>query len=100
MNSGLLATDLDRMRLAFKKHPNIKRVILFGSRAMGNYKEGSDIDLALVGKIDFNDLRQVRSELNEHSMLPYFFDVIDYQTIENPALREHIDKFGVVIFTP
>lgn len=98
MNSGLLPNDLDCMKAVFAKHAGLEKVVLFGSRALGNYKQGSDVDLALFGKIDFSMVRQIKSALEEHSPLPYFFDIINYQTIENPALKKHIDSFGVQIY--
>lgn len=81
-----------------KKFPEIKEAILFGSRAMGREKKSSDIDLALKGNGLEEIAAQVAYELNSESPLPYYFDILDYLTIENPELRGHIDRVGKVIF--
>ena len=49
MNSGLTESTTAQIRDVFSKHPEIDQVILYGSRAKGNYKPGSDIDLTLIG---------------------------------------------------
>lgn len=97
-NSGLTTKDQQETLAVFKKFPEIESVFLFGSRAMGNYKPGSDVDLALVGKIDFSTIARVKALLEEHSSMPYFFDIIHYNTIENIDLKRHIDEKGVVVY--
>lgn len=96
---GLLDRDLKNMFDAFEKHPDIEEVIIFGSRAMGNYKKGSDIDLAVKGKnIDRKILRRLLEALNEEYPLPYFFDIVSYNDIGNEDLKEHIDSKGKSIY--
>ncbi len=51
MDTGLNAHDTEKIRAIFKKFPQIDKVILYGSRAMGTYKPGSDIDIRLFVKI-------------------------------------------------
>ncbi len=68
------------------------KAILFGSRAKGNYRRGSDVDLAIIG-----NEREVAYRLNEETNLPYFFDVIHLQKISNKALLEHIERVGKAI---
>lgn len=70
-------------------------IILFGSRAKGNFKNGSDIDIAIKSKdLDFHKLMRIKSKLEELD-LPYKIDLIDYNTIENEELRNHIDRVGI-----
>ena len=72
----------------------IDEVILYGSRAMGNYKTGSDIDLVLKGtKLSLTDLLKIENELDD-LMLPYKIDVALYHQINNPELIEHIQRVG------
>lgn len=97
-NSGLTTKDQQEILAVFKKFPEIDSVFLFGSRALGNHKSGSDVDLALVGQIDFNTVARVKALLEEHSSMPYFFDIIHYNTIENLAFKRHIDEKGVVVY--
>ena len=99
MPFGLTDDDIEQAQQVFLSFSDIATVTLFGSRAMGNYKRGSDIDLALKGDITTSLVTQVSAKLNEETSLPYFFDVIDYHTITNAELRDHIDQYGQVFYT-
>jgi predicted nucleotidyltransferase len=85
---GLTDDELETI-LTILRHNNIKTCILFGSRAKGNFKKGSDVDIAVLG----ND-RKLSYCLNEESNLPYFFDVVNLETISNENLKEHIRRVG------
>ncbi|HPJ13160.1 MAG TPA: nucleotidyltransferase domain-containing protein [Caldisericia bacterium] len=96
---GLLERDLHYMIKAFVKHPEIDKVILFGSRAMGNYKRSSDVDLAIIGdNVDTRIIAILLDDLNEEFPIPYYFDVIHYQKISNEELKKHIDTEGIVLW--
>jgi predicted nucleotidyltransferase len=96
---GLKERDLFFILEVMKDHDEIEEVILYGSRAMGNYKPGSDIDLALKGaKVDQRILLKVCDSLEEVYPIPYFFDVLDYKTITNQDLIDHIDREGKTIY--
>jgi len=96
---GLLERDLKYIIEAVSKYPEIEEVIIFGSRAMGNYKKGSDVDLALKGeKVERKTVRRLSDDLNEEYPLPYFFDVVNYNDISNEELKEHIDNKGKRIY--
>jgi uncharacterized protein len=96
---GLLEQDLDYIIKAIKKHAEIERAKIFGSRAKGNYKKGSDVDIAIFGKnINGKIVARTSDTLNEEYPLPYFFDVIHYESITNKQLIEHIDKLGIEIY--
>ncbi len=83
----------------FKEFPKIEKVILFGSRAMGNYKKGSDIDLAILGKtVDFETITRLHGQLNEQLSIPYFVDVVNFNTIDTEELKQHILTKGKVIY--
>lgn len=97
--SGLRAEDIHAMVEAARALPAVHQLILFGSRAKGNYKSGSDVDLAIKGKaIQYETAVQLAGFLNEESLMPYFFDVVNYHSISEPKLIEHIDRMGVVLF--
>ena len=100
MTPGLSGKELDKITLIFKKFPGIQEAVLFGSRAMGTFKPGSDVDIALKGKVSLQDVARVKALLEEESPLPYLFDIVDYHTIETPAFKEHIDKHGKIIYKP
>ncbi len=95
---GFKIGDLDLIITVIQKYPQIEQAIVFGSRAKGNYKTGSDVDIALKGDIDWEIVSNLNNDLNEETTLPYMFDVLDYNSIDNIALREHIDRIGVVFY--
>jgi uncharacterized protein len=81
----------------FKRHPQVERVEVFGSRAMGNYEDSSDIDLVLWGDVDTRLQGEIMLELDELP-LPYTFDVKIYHTINHQPLKEHIDKYAKLLY--
>ena len=98
MTPGLSGKELAAVALVFKKFPGIQEAVLFGSRAMGTFKPGSDVDIALKGQVTIQDVARVKALLEEESPMPYLFDVVDYHTIETPVFKEHIDKHGKSIY--
>ena len=91
---GLQNTAIDAINSVFREYENIDEVILYGSRAKGNHKTGSDIDLVLKGdELSLTDLLKIENELDD-LMLPYKIDVSLYHQINNPALVEHIQRVG------
>jgi len=91
--------DQERISSALQKFPEIEKTIVFGSRAMGNSKKASDVDLAIVGKnITAKTVIRLRSQLNEELPLPYFFDVVVYEKIANEKLKQHINEHGLALF--
>ena len=97
--TGLSPGDLQRIVDAAQAFAQVQQLVLFGSRAKGNYKPGSDVDLALKGPgISYDVVVQVASRLNHMPGMPYFFDVVDYQTIAEPLLLAHIDRVGLVLW--
>ena len=96
---GLSDSDIKMIRTVLQAHPEIEIALVFGSRAMGNYKPGSDVDISLSG-VDVNDAlaSTVSIELNERLPLPYKFDVIAYTDQLSLDLRTHIDAYGVVLY--
>lgn len=96
MPYGLEDKDLALIKEAVRAFPEITEVMLFGSRAKGNYKIASDIDLAIKGtEVTYDTAVRLAEVLNEQKPLPYFFDVIHYETITESKLREHIDRVGI-----
>lgn len=98
MKFGLKNQDLDRICKIFNQFPEIDAVILYGSRSLGSFKTGSDVDLALIGDIDHSTLSRVRFLLNEEIPLPYFFDVVLYAEIKSQELKNHIDHHGTTLY--
>ncbi len=97
---GLRQKDMDYMRHLFETIPAIEKVILYGSRAMGNYEKGSDIDLAIVGeKVTYSDIAKIHYLLENESPTLLWFDVLHYERLKNEKLKQQIDVYGKVIFT-
>ncbi len=98
MNFGLTDAEIAQLQALFRQQPELERVWLFGSRALGTHRPYSDIDLAVEGAaLTWHDVAHLLSELDELP-LPYAFDVVQVGTIQNTALREHIQRFGVLLF--
>ena len=92
---GLQNTTIEAINSVFREYQNIDEVVLYGSRAKGNYKTGSDIDLVLKGEaLSLTDLLSIENELDD-LMLPYKIDVSLYHQINNPELIEHIQRVGM-----
>jgi len=98
-NFGISNNSYLEMISVLKHFGKIKKVIVFGSRAMGNYKPGIDIDLDLNYKsnTEFEEKFKLISKLKNGANIAYNIDVIDYEEMDNLKLKEHIDTFGVEI---
>lgn len=76
------------------KYPSVFPVLLFGSRAKGSYHNGSDIDLCLMGECDKDTLYHIRIDF-EDSYLPYMVDILKFDSLKNPDLKDHILRVGL-----
>lgn len=97
MKFGISDKSYALMLATFAKEKSIKSVTLFGSRVMGNYKKGSDIDLAVISNNHELDLK-LATKLNQELPIPYYFDVINYNYLKNKELKKHINTYGKVIY--
>ena len=99
MRFGLKDLDLEYIIKVLEKLPDIEKAVIFGSRAKGNYKTGSDIDMAIYGeRITFDTVAKLNSSLEEEGPLPYFVDIVDYTHSDNTELKEHVDRIGIIIY--
>ena len=95
---GLSQSTLDKLNSIFRQHNSIGLVLIYGSRAKGNYRPGSDIDLTIKGgDLDFAELMQIQDQIDD-LYLPYTVDLSHYSQLTNPELIAHIDRVGVVIY--
>ena len=91
---GLLDSDIKAIIQTLVKYPKVEHALIFGSRAKGNFRNGSDVDIALKGPgLDFDTLSQISYWLNEETNMPYKFDVLIYENLHEPNLKEHIDTY-------
>lgn len=92
---GLSVKTIDKIITVLKSCHGVQKVILFGSRAKGNFKEGSDIDIALTGdRLNLDTLRTLEVKIDD-LMLAYDVDLLIYNQIKEPELKKHIDQVGV-----
>jgi type I restriction enzyme S subunit len=98
MNFGLSNNVIDKINSVFKKYPSIEKVILYGSRAKGNYKPASDIDLTIISSTqDLSFLFRIENEIDD-LLLPYKVDLSFYSLLDNENLRDHINRVGVIFY--
>lgn len=96
-STGLSKQTIDALCGVFVRHQAVEQVILYGSRAKGTFRPGSDIDLTIKGALAFPELLQIESEIDD-LLLPYKLDLSLLNQIENPDLLAHIERVGVVFF--
>jgi predicted nucleotidyltransferase len=98
MNHGLTSETVDRIRSALARFPEVEKAVLYGSRAKGNYKRGSDIDLTLFGSgLKASVLSQINSGLDD-LLLPFKIDISIFAKISHSDLIDHIRRVGVVFY--
>ena len=97
MPYGIPEPTLEIIRDAIRQHAGVSRVILYGSRAKGNFRDGSDIDITLEGEgLSFDDLLRIESHLDALD-LPWHFDVSLRNGLTHPELLQHIQRVGYEI---
>ena len=95
---GLSAGVIEQIKSVFSRWPGVERVILYGSRAKGAYRDGSDLDLTVIGDtVMQSDILKIADELDD-LLLPYKIDLSLMRQIEDKALIEHIKRVGVVFY--
>jgi len=101
---GLKPEIIQKIQTVLAAFPKIEEAVLYGSRAKGNYKNGSDIDLTLKCSRDAEQTNSTCISLTEVSValdeldLPYTFDLSIYENIDNADLIAHIDRVGVIFY--
>lgn len=94
---GLQSNEVQRIRAVLGAHPEVKQAMIYGSRAMGTERPGSDIDLTLRGPVKWVDLQKIETELDSLD-LPYKIDLSIESQIENPELLGHIERHGQPLY--
>lgn len=94
---GLPERTVKELTEYFKTKPDIEKVLIYGSRAKGTYKTGSDIDFAIW--TDAHDkISQIAGELYDLPT-PYKFDVTDYKTLTHAGMKKSIDTDGILFYS-
>ncbi len=95
---GLSASAVAKIVTVLARFPEVDRVVLFGSRAKGTHKPGSDIDLALVGeRLDWRTIGRMYDELDD-LLLPFRFSLVHYGAATDPDVAGHIARVGILLF--
>jgi predicted nucleotidyltransferase len=98
---GLSPGTLQKIRHTLAQHACVQRAVVYGSRAKGTHKPGSDIDLTLYAApgatIDHRELGDIEEEIDD-LLLPYMVDLSVFDFIDNAALREHIERVGQMLY--
>jgi predicted nucleotidyltransferase len=98
MKYGLKDNVIEKICHVFGKFPEIEKAVLYGSRAKGNFRNGSDIDLTLFGDdLNLKKLYKIMDELDD-LLLPYSFDLSIHSLIDDEEVLEHIQRVGVVFY--
>jgi predicted nucleotidyltransferase len=99
MRYGLPDNAVQQILTVLKKYEQVDRAILYGSRAKGNYKNGSDIDLTLCGneKLTLNIVYRILEDIDD-LFLPYKIDLSIYRELQDPNIIEHIQRVGILFY--
>lgn len=96
---GLEDEDLQNITTVLNTYTEVEEAVIFGSRAKGNYKNASDVDIALKGtSLNYTITGNISYLLNEETQMLYQFDVLNYYTINNKDLTEHINRIGISFY--
>lgn len=98
MKYGLENSVIEAIEKVLSGFPEVEEAIIYGSRAKGNYKNGSDIDITLKGEsLNMTVLNSIVNHLDD-LLLPYTFDLSIYKQISNMDLIEHISRVGLIFY--
>lgn len=98
MSHGLSLETLEEIARVLAAEPQVEKAILYGSRAKGTHRNGSDVDLVVSGAhLTDETLGSIRLAFDE-GPLPYRFDVAILERIKHAALRDHIQRVGIPIY--
>ncbi|HEY8904589.1 MAG TPA: nucleotidyltransferase domain-containing protein [Rhodoferax sp.] len=98
MKYGLPERTVNQICAALAQYPQVERAVLYGSRAKGDFKPGSDIDLTLHGPDLTQKLCATIAEALDDLLLPYTIDLSVFAELKHPELEAHIQRVGVVFF--
>lgn len=97
-SDGLPSAYREAIRRVLRQFPVVETALLYGSRAMGRHRPGSDIDLTLKGDIDLQTLNAISNSLDD-LLIPQKIDLSAWNEIENEELKQHIERVGTVFFS-
>lgn len=99
MKYGLSDQQLKEITTIISSYPEVDEALIFGSRAINTFKEASDVDIVIKGKkADSFLAAKIKSHLEDETYLPFFFDIISFENIDNDELKKHIRQHGVLFY--
>ena len=99
MNFGLNEITINKINSVFENYPEIEEVVIYGSRAKGNFRNGSDIDLTLKGQnIEYEILSKINQEIDDLNT-PYLFDISIFENLDSQEFLNHINRIGKTFYT-
>ena len=98
MDYGLKNSSIEKIRHVFARYPELEKAIIYGSRAKGNFKTGSDIDITFIGEgLTQSIVNRIEDDIDE-LFLPYNFDLSILKHVSNPDFLAHVNRVGVVFY--
>ena len=95
---GLKIHTYEKITGVLRQLGEVEAAILYGSRAKGNYRPGSDIDLTLTGEdLTYRMMTRIEDRIDD-VLLPYLLDLSVLRQIENPNVVDHINRVGVLFY--
>ena len=99
MSFGISAKTMNMIISALKQNREIEKAAIFGRGSMGNFKNGSDIDIVIYGSdVTEETVNQLSIALNKKLPIPYYFDVVHYESLKHKDLIDYIDKYGKIFY--
>jgi uncharacterized protein len=98
MRFGLSESTIEKIGAVFSQFPALDKAVLYGSRAKGNFKPGSDIDLTLYGQFLTSQLCATIADALDELLLPYKIDLSVFESLDSSELREHIARVGILFY--
>lgn len=98
MRFGLPPLAIERIQRVLAEFPEVEKATLYGSRATGTFKPGSDIDLTLFGPSLTSDIRSHIASRLDDLLLPYLIDLSLHDELTHGPLRDHIKRVGVIFY--
>ncbi len=98
MRFGLNENTVSKINDTFTSYPEIEQVLIYGSRAKGNFREGSDIDISLFGEnLDSTLLKSIHQKIDNLNT-PYLFDISIFNDLKSERLIDHIKRVGKILY--
>ncbi|WP_188151612.1 nucleotidyltransferase domain-containing protein [Teredinibacter waterburyi] len=94
---GLPVILVENLISIFNRYSSVEQVKLYGSRAKGTFRNGSDVDLTIIGNVNHNELLEIEGLIDD-LLTPYTYDLSLFSEIENNDLLQHIERVGLPIY--